>query len=79
MTQQKQPRLVDWITSSEAAELIGVSSSTLSRWRTNFEDGEPLYGPTFRKNPGAKNAHVKYSRAVVMKWIADNEVASRSA
>ncbi len=78
MTLPTTAEMVDWITSSEAAEMIGVSTSTLTRWRTNLQDGKPVYGPTFKKNPGAPNAHVQYRRSVVAKWIADQEVESKS-
>lgn len=78
MTTQTCTPICDWITSSEAAKLIGVSTSTLGRWRTNLEDGKPVYGPTFKKNPGGANSHVQYRKSVVLKWIADQEVESKA-
>lgn len=68
--------MIDWITAKEAAKLIGVSTQTLVRWRNNTKNGKPVYGPSFKKNPGSTNAHVKYRRSVVLKWIADQETSS---
>lgn len=69
--------MTDWITTEEAAALIGVSVKTLGRWRTNLDPktGKPVHGPVFRKNPGACNAHVKYRRSVVEAWIRSQEVS----
>jgi len=67
-------QLVDWIDTEEAARICGVSVDTMKRWRTRLvENGKPKYGPSFKKNPGAKNAHVQYRRSVCLKFVADLE------
>jgi len=64
--------LTDWISATEAAELIGVSCATLRRWRA----GGSVIGPAYNKNPGGANARVQYRRSAVLQWIKQQEVSA---
>ena len=55
------------LNSEEAAELIGVSDYTMSKWRR--EGAGPVW---FRLNDGPKS-EVRYRRAAIYEWIEARE------
>lgn len=66
--------MVDWISAKEAADLCGVTTKTLGRWRNRKDPKTGKHiGPGFKKNPGCLNAHVQYRRSVVLAWIQSQE------
>ncbi len=65
MENHSLPKL-DWIRTAQAAEMLGVSPSTLAKWRLNGE------GPAFSK----AGHHLFYSIAGINDWLASRLVKS---
>ena len=51
-----------WFTTDELADLLGVDSSSLRRWRTS----RPVQGPAFVR---VSDRVVKYSERDVERWL----------
>jgi excisionase family DNA binding protein len=67
MIQKKQtePETI-WISSKQAAQLLGIHPVTLCRWRSEEVEGQPKYHKVGKK--------VRYRRSVIEAWIESNAV-----
>lgn len=61
-----------WLTTAELAELLGIDSSSLRRWRT----AQPPQGPPFVKLSSRRTI---YSRHDVETWLASQRIDPGSA
>ena len=57
------------LTTAEAAALLGVSRSTLKRWRS---DG---HGPQWSRLTDAGNGMVRYTRKAIDQWLDERNAA----
>lgn len=67
MEAKRKDKPREWLTSAEAAELIGIDDVTLRNWRSRGRENSP----PFYKPGGA----IRYDRAEVIEWIESNRVA----
>lgn len=60
----------DWLTPSEAAEIVNVAPQTLANWRTQGT------GPSYSKLSEGRGGRVRYRRRDVLAWLDQRRVAA---
>lgn len=63
-TVSEQRAVTGWLTSAQAAEVIGIHPNTLGLWRRSGR------GPVFQKLGGRRNSHIRYRASDVYEWMA---------
>lgn len=60
----------DWLTPSEAAEIVNVAPQTLANWRAQG------IGPSYSKLSEGRGGRVRYLRRDVLTWLDKRRVAA---